>query len=141
MSMEQNIKLLKFYYTPLLNTLLWEENMMLNYKLSIKPLKDLLNKKLFSLYFMKKDQVLSFKLSKKWIFWISLILYSKKVKIWFLKISTSLNSSIMMTNIYPLHLSIIINIEDPSLSLLVKKMLFGLFFLKSSQSELLHGHS
>lgn len=141
MSMEQNIKLLKFYYTPLLNTLLWEENMMLNYKLSIKPLKDLLNKKLFSLYFMKKDQVLSFKLSKKWIFWISLILYSKKVKIWFLKISTSLNSSIMMTNIYPLHLSIIINIEDHLLSLLVKKMLFGSLCLNLFSLVLLLGLS
>jgi hypothetical protein len=141
MSTEQNIKLLRSYYTPLLNTLSWEENMMLNYKLSIKPLKDLSNKKLSSLFFMKKDQVLSFKLSKKWIFWISLILYLKKVKIWFLKISMSLNSSIMMINIYLLHLLIIINIEDLSLSLLVKKMLSGLFFLKLSQSELLLGLS
>jgi len=41
--MELNIKYQKFYYTLELNTPSWEENMMLNYKLSIKPLKENLN--------------------------------------------------------------------------------------------------
>jgi len=41
----------------------------------------------------------------------------------------------MMTNIYLPHLSIIINIEDLSLSPPVKKMLSGLFLLISSHSE------
>jgi len=43
----------------------------------------------------------------------------------------------MMTNIKILLLSIITNIEDLSLSLLVKKMLSGSFFQKLFLSELL----
>lgn len=141
MLMELNIPYLKSYYILPLNTLLWVENMMLNYKLSTKLSKDNSNKKLSLLFYMKKDPVPLFKLSKKWISWISLTLYSKKEKILFLKNSTLLNSSIMMTNIYLPLLSIITNIEDLSLSLLVKKMSSGLFFPKLSLSELLLGLS
>jgi hypothetical protein len=47
----------------------------------------------------------------------------------------------MMINITPHHLSTIINIEDLSLSLLVKKMLSGLSYLNPSLSELLLGLS
>jgi len=141
MLMELNIPYLKSYYILPLNTLLWVENMMLNYKLSTKLSKDNSNKKLSLLFYMKKDPVPLFKLSKKWISWISLTLYSKKEKILSLKNSTLLNSSIMMTNIYLPLLSIITNIEDLSLSLLVKKMLSGLFFPKLSLSELLLGLS
>lgn len=141
MLMELNIPYLKSYYILPLNTLLWVENMMLNYKLSTKLSKDNSNKKLSLLFYMKKDPVPLFKLSKKWISWISLTLYSKKEKILFLKNSTLLNSSIMMTNIYLPLLSIITNIEDLSLSLLVKKMSSGLFFPKLCLSELLLGLS
>jgi len=100
---------------------------MLNYKLSTKLLKDHSNKKLSLLFYMKKDQELLFKLLKKWMFWIFQTHYSKKPNKSLRKISTLLNSSIMMTNIYLLHLLITTNIEDLSLSHLVKKMLFGSF--------------
>jgi len=43
MLMEQNIKLVKFYSTLLLNTPFKEKNSMLNYKLSINVSKDNLN--------------------------------------------------------------------------------------------------
>lgn len=65
--MELNIPYLKSYYILPLNTLLWVENMMLNYKLSTKLSKDNSNKKLSLLFYMKKDPVPLFKLSKKWI--------------------------------------------------------------------------
>jgi hypothetical protein len=78
MSMLLNIKFPKFYYILELNTQLWEENMMLNYKLYTKPLKDNSNKKLFLLFFMKEDLVLLFKLLKKWIFLTYLTPYSEK---------------------------------------------------------------
>lgn len=67
MLMELNMKFLKSYYILLVNIQLWEELLMLNYKLFTKLLKVSLNKKLYSLSYMKKDPVLSYKLSKKWI--------------------------------------------------------------------------
>jgi hypothetical protein len=66
--MELNMLFLKSYYILPLNILFWEENMMPNYKLSTKLLKDNSNKRLSLLFYMKEDPVLSFKLSKKWIF-------------------------------------------------------------------------
>jgi len=66
-----------------------EENMMLNYKLFIEPLKDLTNKKQFWLFFMRKDQAPQFKDLKRWIFSISLTQLLEKDTIYFPKISTS----------------------------------------------------
>lgn len=110
---------------------------MLNYKLFTKPLKENLNKRPSCQYYMPRDQVPSCRPSKKWIFLISPTHCSPKEPDFLPKISMLWNSFMMMTNITHHHLSIIINIEDLSLSHHVKKMSFGLFSVNSLISELL----